>query len=79
MQNALSDVRPAGHGGKRRHVDFFLSVSPAMLAIEQAISNVASSPMPVLIVGERGSGKRMLAYRLHELSRRKQEGLEELT
>lgn len=79
MQNALSDVRPAGNGGKRRHLDFLPSVSPAMLAIEQAISNVASSQMPVLIVGERGSGKRMLAYRLHELSRRKQEGLEELT
>jgi two-component system response regulator AtoC len=50
-----------------------------MQAVEQAISNVASSLVPVLIVGERGSGKRTLAYRLHELSRRKQESFEELS
>lgn len=49
-----------------------------MLAIEQAIANVASSQVPVLIVGERGTGKRTFAYRVHELSRRKQEGFDEL-
>jgi two-component system response regulator AtoC len=79
MQNALSDVRSGGNGGKRRHLDYYPSISPALMTIEQAISNVASSQVPVLIVGERGSGKRTLAYRLHELSRRKQENFEELT
>jgi two-component system, NtrC family, response regulator AtoC len=79
MQNALSDVRAPGTGGRRRHVDFFPSVSSAVLPIEQAISSVASSQVPVLITGERGSGKRTLAYRMHELSRRKQESFEELS
>ena len=72
MQNALSDLRPTGNGGRRRHLDFVPSVNPAMVVMEEAISNVASSLVPVLIVGERGSGKRTLAYRMHELSRRKE-------
>jgi DNA-binding NtrC family response regulator len=48
-----------------------------MKAVEQAISNVASSLVPVLIMGESGTGKRTLAYHLHDLSRRKQDKLEE--
>jgi two-component system, NtrC family, response regulator AtoC len=76
MHNALSDSR-LGNGG-RRHIEFAASVSPAMQAIESAISNVAAGHVPVLIVGERGSGKRTLAYRLHEASRRKQDTFGEI-
>jgi DNA-binding NtrC family response regulator len=49
-----------------------------MKAMETAISNVASSMVPVLIIGECGTGKRTLAIRLHELSKRKQEKIEEI-
>ena len=35
-----------------------LPLSPAMIALERAVENVAATRLPVLILGEAGSGKR---------------------
>ena len=77
MHNALSESR-LGNGERRRQSEFVQSASPAMKALDLTIGNVAASPVSVLIMGEIGSGKRTLAHRLHELSRRKPEKLDEL-
>ena len=47
-----------------------LGASPPFLDLMEAISRVAPVDRPVLVVGERGTGKELVAARLHGLSRR---------
>jgi len=47
-----------------------LGQSEAFLAFQEALSAVAKVERPVLIVGERGTGKELAAHRLHYLSPR---------
>jgi two-component system, NtrC family, response regulator AtoC len=51
-------------------VDFVEGVSPSMCGVEAVMREVAQSEVPVLLLGERGSGKKATARRVHELSRR---------
>ena len=44
--------------------------SPAFLKVLEEVSTVAELDKPVLLVGERGTGKELLAARLHFLSKR---------
>lgn len=44
--------------------------SPALLQLQQELSVVAETDMPVLLLGETGVGKELFARRLHQLSRR---------
>lgn len=52
-----------------------LGQSEAFLAFQEQISRVAPIERPVLILGERGTGKELAAARLHYLSRRWQKPL----
>lgn len=47
-----------------------LGSSPAFLEALDAVSRVAPLDRPVLVIGERGTGKELVAARLHYLSRR---------
>jgi DNA-binding NtrC family response regulator len=47
-----------------------LTGSPLMFALFQAIERLAPSPLPVLIRGESGSGKELVARAIHDLSGR---------
>jgi psp operon transcriptional activator len=47
-----------------------LGESPAFLALAEEISRVAPLDRPVLVIGERGTGKELVAARLHFLSQR---------
>ena len=44
--------------------------SPAMLTLEAVLSEIAPTNIPVLLVGECGTGKQMFAHRIHQLSER---------
>ncbi len=48
--------------------------SPPMQAVFQAINEVAALPVTVLVCGETGTGKELVARAIHELGRRRQEG-----
>jgi two-component system response regulator AtoC len=48
----------------------FVSSSPAMLSIRQQIEKIADYDIPVLILGESGSGKEVIARLLHSRSDR---------
>jgi len=50
----------------------FEAVSPSMKAVEAVVRELAHSSVPVLLLGERGSGKRTLAQRIHLASDRPQ-------
>ena len=52
--------------------------SPAFLAMLEDVSRVAALSKPVLIIGERGTGKELVATRLHYLSPRWDEPLVKL-
>jgi two-component system, NtrC family, nitrogen regulation response regulator GlnG len=55
------------------HGDAFAEIvtqSPAMLVIFRYVEAIAGSPQPVLITGETGTGKELMASALHRLSRR---------
>src|SRR5215469_16450990 len=46
----------------------FEAVSASMKAVEAMIRELAHSQVPVLLIGERGTGKRMIARRIHGTS-----------
>jgi two-component system response regulator AtoC len=54
---------------------FVPSVSPAMRALERVVTDIAPTDVPVLLVGEQGSGKRALAQQVHRLSLRQANSL----
>ena len=47
-----------------------LGQAPPFLALMEAVSRVAPLDRPVLVIGERGTGKELIAARLHYLSAR---------
>lgn len=55
-----------------------LGQSETFLGFQERLSRVAQVDRPVLVVGERGTGKELAAKRLHYLSKRWQEPLVEL-
>lgn len=57
----------------RRRLDPFLGRSPAILDVQRVANAVASAEAPVLILGETGTGKGVLAKWLHDQSQRQGE------
>jgi two-component system, NtrC family, response regulator AtoC len=49
-------------------VPFLEAASPSMRAVEAVIRELAHSSVPVLLVGEHGTGKKAVARRIHESS-----------
>lgn len=47
-----------------------LGASPAFVAVMEQVSRAAPLDRPVLVIGERGTGKELVSARLHYLSRR---------
>lgn len=50
--------------------DRMIGESPTFLQMQEEISRLAPLDKPVLVIGERGTGKELVAARLHYLSRR---------
>src|SRR5258708_3193227 len=54
-------------------VPLFEAVSPSMKAVEAVVRELAHSSVPVLLIGERGTGKRTIGQRIHGASERPQQ------
>jgi len=67
VRHSVKDLQTAVHGPLR--VDFVEGVSPSMRSVEAVMREVAQSEVPVLLLAERGAGKKATARRIHELSR----------
>jgi two-component system response regulator AtoC len=57
-------------GAPAVHEDMFFGKTPAMRALKSCLPTVAASDVPILIEGETGTGKEVLARQLHALSPR---------
>ncbi|MFT3710227.1 MAG: sigma-54 dependent transcriptional regulator [Archangium sp.] len=56
-----------------------IGTSPAMVRLREVVAQYAQSDLPVSIVGERGSGKRLVALSLHQHSTRASRAFVELS
>ena len=54
---------------------FVAGMCPAMQTLESVVAEIAPTNIPVLFLGESGTGKAMFAQRLHRLSTRAEEPL----
>ena len=54
---------------------FVTGICPAMQTLENVVAEIAPTSIPVLFVGESGTGKAMFARRVHRLSTRSEEPL----
>ncbi len=52
---------------------FVTGICPAMQTLENVVAEIAPTNIPVLFVGESGTGKAMFARRVHSLSARSEE------
>lgn len=48
--------------------NFVRGMSPAMLTLEGVLAELATTNIPILLVGDSGTGKEMFAHRIHQLS-----------
>jgi DNA-binding NtrC family response regulator len=75
----MRHVTAAGRSREARSaVDVFAGESPAIKRLEQQASRVARSSVPVLILGETGSGKGVLARWIHQNGPRAEEAFVDL-
>jgi two-component system, NtrC family, response regulator AtoC len=63
----------------REDRDFVGGICAAMQTLESVLAEIAATNIPVLLVGESGTGKAMFAHRLHSLSARSEERLVSIT
>lgn len=68
LRREVRSLRTLVMGGTQPVFQF---VSPAMQAVDRAVAGVAAGDGPVLLAGERGTGKGVTARRIHELSARR--------
>jgi two-component system, NtrC family, response regulator AtoC len=67
----LHDIQPANANFEFvEHDVFFLAASPAMQKVRKHVAKVAKVDIPVLLLGESGAGKEVLARLIHRHSRR---------
>lgn len=62
--------QPLGNFEMVEHEVFFLAASPAMQKVRKHVAQVAKVDIPVLLLGESGAGKEVLARLIHRHSRR---------
>jgi DNA-binding NtrC family response regulator len=67
--SAAPEAAPV-EGSGNLHFGCLIGESPAMLAVYEQIEKVARTPSPVLILGETGTGKELVAESIHRASAR---------
>jgi two-component system, NtrC family, response regulator HydG len=75
IRRVLGETRPAreeAHARQQRgkHLHGLIGHTPVMLQLREQISRIAPSPVPLLITGETGTGKEVVARAVHSASGR---------
>lgn len=68
MTKTIAALRPDGVGKQELEADVLFGVTPDMQRIRSTVERVAGVRVPVLLEGESGSGKEVLANYLHQIS-----------
>lgn len=71
IASALGESKPAKRGKKSDDEPAFIAESPAMKEVYELVQQVADSRATIMIGGESGVGKEVIAQTLHRLSARK--------
>ena len=71
VSRLLADSSQHAHGKLLADQPQFVALNPQMLKIQQTISHIAHTDVPVLIHGESGVGKEVVARAIHESSDRR--------
>jgi len=74
LLNEIDSLKDKLLSGHIRHKEAFATIktqNPAMISIMQYLEAIAVSSEPVLITGETGTGKELLAQAVHKISERK--------
>jgi DNA-binding NtrC family response regulator len=69
--DSLKEKILRGHLGHQEAFAAIKTQNPAMIALMQYLEAISRSPEPVLITGETGTGKELLAQAVHKISERK--------
>lgn len=69
--DSLKEKLLRGHLSHPQAFETLRTQHPSMIALMQYLEAIAASPEPVLICGETGTGKELLARAVHEVSERK--------
>jgi transcriptional regulator with GAF, ATPase, and Fis domain len=64
------DMKPLSREGLKHDYSMIIGESPAMIEMFRLLDRVAESDIPVLITGESGSGKELVAQSIHRSSKR---------
>ncbi len=59
--------------GRQRGLDQIVGTSAAIRQLKEQIARVAPLDVPVLLIGESGSGKELAAHAIHQLSKRREQ------
>jgi len=70
---SITSLEASFRSGRPEDVYPLPSVSSAMVAVEKVLADIARTDIPVLLVGESGTGKDVLALQLHRQSLRREE------
>src|SRR6202035_1394145 len=76
LKNRLAEEKKYLEGEIRTEMNFeeIVGESPALKQVLQQVATVAGSDATVLVLGETGTGKELIARALHRMSRRKDRG-----
>ncbi len=74
-----ASIKEKHSGGEKKSERAFVGASRAMQKIRRQIESVAQLDVPVLILGEHGTGRETVARLIHELSSRSKSSFEKIT
>ena len=70
MPELTTEMLPSGYWEVGAHPNYLLSVHEEVIAARERLSQVADTSLTVILYGERGVGKEVLAHGIHNLSTR---------
>jgi DNA-binding NtrC family response regulator len=79
MQARTPQLAGVDHGRWNADGQYVRSANPIVKGLERVLEQIASLDLPILLIGEQGTGKRAMALRLHRLASKNGELFSEIS